>query len=104
MVTRILVVDDFSLNNELIKNILTPKGYEVTCAENGQEALDKVFNDPPDLILLDVMMPGMDGYEVCRRIRQNPSLPYCSSRPSDLKLINNYSILSFNNIVDLSEY
>ena len=76
MATRILVVDDLSLNNELIKNILTPKGYEVTCAENGQEALDKVFNDPPDLILLDVMMPGMDGYEVCRRIKQNPSLPY----------------------------
>lgn len=76
MATRILVVDDLSMNIELLKEILTPEGYIVDSAERGEEALDKVFNDPPDLILLDVMMPGMNGYEVCRKIRGNKSLPY----------------------------
>lgn len=76
MAARILVVDDFPMNIVLLKDILTPAGYLVDFAERGQEALDKAFNDPPDLILLDVMMPGMNGYEVCRRIRANRSLPY----------------------------
>lgn len=73
---RILVVDDFALNIELLKEILTPVGYAVDSAERGEQALDIVFTDPPDLILLDVMMPGMNGYEVCRRIRKNTALPY----------------------------
>ncbi len=76
MAARILVVDDFPMNIELLKEILIPAGYMVDSAEKGQEAIDKVFNDPPDLVLLDVMMPGMNGYEVCRKIRGNKSLPY----------------------------
>jgi DNA-binding response OmpR family regulator len=76
MAERILVVDDFPMNIELLKEILTPAGYVVDSAQTAQEALDKVFNEPPDLVLLDVMMPGMNGYEVCRRIRGNKSLPY----------------------------
>jgi len=76
MAARILVVDDFALNIELLKGILTPAGYAVDSAERGEQALDIAFNDPPDLILLDVMMPGMNGYEVCRRIRKNTGLPY----------------------------
>ena len=73
---RILVVDDLPMNIELLVAILTPEGYIVDSAQSGEEALEKVFNDPPDLILLDVMMPKMNGYEVCRKIRANKSLPY----------------------------
>jgi len=73
---RILVVDDRPLNIELLDAILTSAGYTVESAESGKEALNKIFNDPPDLILLDVMMPEMNGYEVCRRIKKNTSLPY----------------------------
>jgi adenylate cyclase len=76
MTVKILVVDDLPMNIELVKGILIPEGYIVTSSENGEDALDKIFNDPPDLILLDVMMPGMNGYEVCRRIKQNKFLPY----------------------------
>ncbi|WP_457553184.1 response regulator [Desulfobacula sp.] len=76
MAAKILVVDDLPMNIELCKDILTPEGYLVDSAGNGEEALDKILNEPPDLILLDVMMPKMNGYEVCRRIKQNKSLPY----------------------------
>ena len=73
---KILIVDDLPMNIELMEEILTPIGYTTESAENGEEALHKVFNKPPDLILLDVMMPGMNGYEVCRKIRENTTLPY----------------------------
>ncbi len=73
---KILVVDDLPMNIELLVDILTPEGYIVDSAGGGEEALEKVLNDPPDLILLDVMMPVMNGYEVCRKIRGNKSLPY----------------------------
>jgi len=76
MAERILVVDDRPMNIELLEAILTSAGYTVESAESGEEALNKVFRDPPDLILLDVMMPEMNGYEVCRRIKKNKSLPY----------------------------
>ncbi|MBU8849560.1 MAG: response regulator [Desulfobacterales bacterium] len=76
MTERILVVDDRPMNIELLEAILTSAGYTVESAESGEEALDKVFNTPYDLILLDVMMPEMNGYEVCRRIKKNKSLPY----------------------------
>lgn len=68
----ILVVDDEPDGRELLKTPLLYQGYHVVLACNGQEALDKVAQCMPDLILLDVMMPGMDGFEVCRRIRKNP--------------------------------
>lgn len=73
---RILIVDDTPLNIDLLEGILTPAGYIVDSAESGEGALDKVVNVTPDLVLLDVMMPKMDGYEVCRRIRANKALPY----------------------------
>jgi len=73
---RILIVDDTPMNIDLLEGILTPAGYIVDSAQSGEEALDKVVKVAPDLILLDVMMPKMNGYEVCRRIRANKALPY----------------------------
>jgi len=75
-VDRILVVDDTPDNCLLIQAILQDEGYDVELSESGQDALAKIDRSPPDLILLDVMMPGMDGYEVTRRIRQNAGLPF----------------------------
>jgi adenylate cyclase len=68
---RILVVDDMPANVRLLEAILEPAGYAVVSASSGPEALELVVADPPDLVLLDVQMAGMNGYEVCRRIREN---------------------------------
>jgi sigma-B regulation protein RsbU (phosphoserine phosphatase) len=68
---KILVVDDVPQNIRLLEMNLKAEGYIVVSANNGQEALEKVAMDKPDLILLDIMMPIMDGNEVCRRIRKN---------------------------------
>jgi putative two-component system response regulator len=68
---KILVVDDRPENNELLAAHLVPQGYEIVKAANGEEALGKLSGNQIDLILLDVMMPGMDGFEVTRRIRQD---------------------------------
>jgi signal transduction histidine kinase len=70
-IDRILAVDDSPDNLFLVQTILEDKGYQVSLAENGSSALSSIEKSPPDLILLDVMMPGMDGYEVTRRVRQN---------------------------------
>ena len=72
---RILVVDDTPVNLKLLADLLTAKGYVVTTAASGPEALEKIDAAAPDLVLLDVMMPGMSGYEVCRKLRENPALP-----------------------------
>lgn len=66
---RILVVDDDARNRRLLEAMLTPAGYEVVEADSGHVALEIVRRRPPDLVLLDVMMPGIDGIETCRRIR-----------------------------------
>ena len=68
---RILVVDDTPLNVKLLADLLRVKGFAVTSAASGQEALDRIATERPDLVLLDVMMPEMSGYEVCSRIRAN---------------------------------
>jgi diguanylate cyclase (GGDEF)-like protein len=75
-VTRILVVDDHEDNVELLRARLEARGYEVEAAMDGQEALDKVHASPPDLILLDVMMPRIDGIEVTRQLKGDSSLPF----------------------------
>ena len=69
---RILVVDDTPLNVKLLADLLRVKGFTVTTAASGPEALDRIATERPDLVLLDVMMPGMSGYEVCARLRANP--------------------------------
>jgi CheY-like chemotaxis protein len=73
---RILVVDDLPDNYVLLQTVLESEGYQVEVADNGQAALDSVASRPPDLVLLDVMMPGMSGFEVTRRIRQNMAIPF----------------------------
>ena len=70
---RILAVDDTPHNIKLLEAVLAPRGYAIVPAGNGMEALEKVAAKRPDLILLDVVMPGMDGYEVCRRLRDDPA-------------------------------
>ncbi|MGI9139706.1 MAG: diguanylate cyclase [Gemmatimonadaceae bacterium] len=72
----ILVVDDQEDNVELLRARLAARGYKVRTASDGQQALDSVKEEPPDLILLDVMMPRMSGIEVVRRIKSDADLPF----------------------------
>jgi len=73
MTEKILIVDDDLDTLRLVGLMLQRQGYQISAATNGQQGLDKAFEEHPDLILLDVMMPDMDGYEVTRRLRQNPA-------------------------------
>lgn len=73
---KILVVDDSPDNVFLIKTILEEEGYTVSTAENGASALAQLETSTCDLVLLDLMMPGIDGYEVTKRVRQNTALPF----------------------------
>src|SRR4051812_23196198 len=68
---KILVVDDESECRTLVAEVLTAEGYEVRAADGGSLALASLGVSRPDLILLDIRMPGMDGFEVCRRIKEN---------------------------------
>ena len=70
---RILVVDDVALNVKLLADLLVAKGYRTCSATSGAEALRVLAAERPDLVLLDVMMPGMSGYDVCREIRADPA-------------------------------
>jgi len=71
--TRLLVVDDLPQNRRLLEAMLSPHGYTVTLANSGAEGLEKVRNEHPDLVLLDILMPDMTGYDVCRRLREDPA-------------------------------
>lgn len=71
--SKILVVDDNPRNVKLLADVLGAKGYTIATAASGDEALRKVAAESPDLVLLDVIMPGMSGYEVCRAIRSDPA-------------------------------
>jgi len=68
----VLVVDDNDMNLALIAKILELEGYQVALARNGREAIQSVVRKVPDLAILDVMMPDMDGYELCKKLRQPP--------------------------------
>jgi two-component system cell cycle response regulator len=73
MTARVLVVDDILPNVKLLEAKLNAEYYEVVTALNGPDALQKVAESSPDVVLLDVMMPGMDGFEVCHQIKNNPA-------------------------------
>jgi len=76
MAERILVVDDQPQNVRLLEGILGPYGYTIGTASSGDDAMHAIASDPPDLVLLDVVMPGMSGYDVCRRIRANDATKF----------------------------
>ena len=72
---RILVVDDETRLRDLLRIVLENRGYAVDEAENGMQALDVFTDNPADMVILDVMMPGMDGFECCRKLREVSSCP-----------------------------
>ncbi len=78
--SKIMVVDDEESLQELVRALLESEGYEVVVASDGNEALKKLETETPDLVLLDMMMPGMSGRETCAKIRENP-------KTKDLKVI-----------------
>jgi CheY-like chemotaxis protein len=69
-----LIVDDEAINLKLVSRLLEMEGYEVITARSGEAALRLIEQSPPDLALLDVRMPDMEGFELCRRLRQNPHM------------------------------
>lgn len=70
---NLLAVDDIPLNLVLVQKMLSRFNFQLRTATSGQQALDAVAEKKPDLILLDLMMPGIDGFEVIRRLRENPA-------------------------------
>ncbi len=73
---KVLVVDDLQQNVRLLEAVLGSNGYDVRSASSGPDALERVREDVPDIVLLDIQMPGMNGYEVCRRLREDPATQF----------------------------
>jgi len=71
MTAKILLVDDVPANLNALSDMLEPEGYHILAARSGEQALDTATRNQPDLILLDVMMPGLSGYETCHRLKEN---------------------------------
>ncbi|MGK0199772.1 MAG: CheY-like chemotaxis protein, partial [Yoonia sp.] len=71
--SKVLIVDDEERNRDLLEAILRPLGFDLSTADNGREALAKAVELKPDLILLDVMMPDLSGFEVCQQLRKSES-------------------------------
>ncbi len=71
--SKILIADDNHQNCELLDAYLADEGYQISMVYDGQQTLDAVAKSPPDLILLDIMMPKVSGYEVCQRLKANPA-------------------------------
>lgn len=85
VMSRVLVIEDSVTQREMIANLLRGSGLTVIEATDGVEALDKIQGNPPDLVVLDIVMPRMNGYEVCRRLKadpktQNVPVVMCSSK------------------------
>ncbi|MFB2921677.1 MULTISPECIES: response regulator [Aerosakkonema] len=87
--STVLLVEDSATQREMISDFLKQKGLKVTVASDGVEALEKVEVNRPDLVLLDIVMPRMNGYECCRRLKSNPKtnkipVVMCSSKSEQL--------------------
>jgi len=74
MSKRILVIEDQEDNRQIVRDLMTASGYELIEATTGEEGLEAAARERPDLILMDIQLPGIDGYEVTRRIKANPKL------------------------------
>ncbi|MEL6777748.1 MAG: response regulator [Cyanobacteria bacterium J06597_16] len=86
--STILVVDDSPMLREMISGLLDKSGLTITVAKDGQEAKDKIAANPPDLVVLDVVMPNMNGYELCRWVKSTPATKdvlviLCSSKSEE---------------------
>ncbi len=86
--STILVVDDSPTLREMISALLHKTGLTISVAQDGQEAKDMIAADPPDLVVLDVVMPNMNGYELCRWVKSNPATQdvlviLCSSKSEE---------------------
>ncbi|PSB03566.1 response regulator [Merismopedia glauca] len=84
----VLVVEDSNSQRQVIKDLLKASGWIVTEATDGAEAWEKIIDSPPDLVILDIVMPKMNGYEVCRRLKSDPKtqtvpVVLCSSKSED---------------------
>ncbi|MGB3572157.1 MAG: response regulator [Phormidesmis sp.] len=82
---KILVVDDSPMLREMISSLLNKTGLSIAVAKDGSEAKEKIASDPPDLVVLDVVMPNMNGYELCRWVKSNEAtkqviVVLCSSK------------------------
>ncbi|TCS95521.1 two-component system response regulator VicR [Hazenella coriacea] len=86
MSSKILVVEDEKPIADIIKFNLEKEGYQVDCIHDGSEAIESVLSSPPDLMLLDLMLPGADGIEVCRRVRQHHQFPIIMLTAKDSEL------------------
>jgi two-component system, cell cycle response regulator DivK len=84
---RVLAVDDQEDNRRILRDLLTSAGYEVIEAINGEEAVTLAESQRPDLILMDIQLPGIDGYEATRRIKSNPVL-----RATPLIVVTSYAL------------
>ena len=69
---KILVIEDNAINLRMVSYALTKQGYEVITATNGLVGFRKINEEHPDLVILDIMLPGLDGYDICERVRMNP--------------------------------
>lgn len=74
MFSTVMIVDDNEFGRDVLEGILSQEGYKLLFADSGKSALEQMVTSPPDVVLLDVMMPGMDGFEVCQRVRKDPLL------------------------------
>ncbi|MBI3457340.1 MAG: response regulator [Candidatus Rokubacteria bacterium] len=87
MSKRILVVEDHEENRRIVRDLLTSAGYEMIEAVTGEEGVALAERERPDLILMDIQLPGLDGYEATRRIKANPAL-----RPIPIIAVTSYAL------------
>ena len=100
MAETILIAEDYDDNRELLRLLLKSAGYQVLEARNGQECLDVARSSRPDLIMVDLSMPNMDGWEVCRRLKSDPQTAYIPCVAVTAHAVDHGSRASFRAFID----